>query len=239
MRLPSALPLLAGLLAVYLIAPFLAGIGQAGLADWRGVDAGQLFDAAAVSVGSATLATVLVAIGGVPLGYVLARRRGRGFALLGFVVQLPLALPPLASGTLLLFLVGYASPIGRWTDGALTDSFAGIVLAEAFVSGAVPDRRRPLRVYAAVDPVLEDVAATLGHGPWAVFRRVSLALSTPCDRRRAAADLAARLRRVRRHRDACLSSRTPCRYLPMSRSAARACRRCCRSCCRRCCWPCS
>jgi hypothetical protein len=64
----------------------------------------------------------------------LARGSGRGMALLGFVVQLPLALPPLASGVLLLFLLGYSSPLGRLTDGALTDSFYGIVLAEAFVA---------------------------------------------------------------------------------------------------------
>ncbi len=97
-------------------------------------------------------------------------------AALGFVVQLPLALPPLASGVLLLFLLGFASPLGRLTGGALTDSFAGIVLAEAFVAA-------PFLVVAArsafggVDPALEGVAATLGHRPGAVFRRVSLALA--------------------------------------------------------------
>ena len=97
-------------------------------------------------------------------------------ALLGFVVQLPLALPPLASGILLLFLFGYASPLGRLTGGAFTDSFAGIVLAEAFV--AAPFLIVAARsAFAAVDPALEDVAATLGHRPGAVFRRVSLALS--------------------------------------------------------------
>ena len=97
-------------------------------------------------------------------------------ALLGFVVQLPLALPPLTSGILLLFLFGYASPLGRLTGGAFTDSFAGIVLAEAFV--AAPFLIVAARsAFAAVDPALEDAAATLGHRPGAVFRRVSLALS--------------------------------------------------------------
>ncbi len=97
-------------------------------------------------------------------------------ALLGFVVQLPLALPPLASGILLLFLLGYASPLGRLTGGAFTDSFAGIVLAQAFV--AAPFLIVAARsAFAAVDPALEDVAATLGHRPGSVFRRVSLALS--------------------------------------------------------------
>ncbi len=175
-RLPRALPLLAGLLAAYLIAPFIAGFSQLGQADWAKMDLAGLAEAGAVSIGSATVATALVALLGIPLAYLLARRPGRAMAVLGFVVQLPLALPPLASGTLLLFLVGYASPIGRLTHGALTDSFPGIVLAEAFVSAPfliIAARS----AFAGIDTALEDVSATLGHGPWAVFRRVSLALA--------------------------------------------------------------
>ncbi len=171
-----ALPWLAGLLALYLVAPFIAGLGQVGLADWTGVAWDGLLRAAAVSVGSASLATALVALGGVPLAFLLARRPGRAMGLLGFVVQLPLALPPLTSGILLLFLFGYASPIGRLTGGALTDSFTGIVLAEGFV--AAPFLIIAARsAFAAIDPVLEDVAATLGHQPGAVFLRVSLAIA--------------------------------------------------------------
>jgi molybdate transport system permease protein len=170
------LPVLAGLLALYLVAPLVTGLGELRLADWRGVDLGGLLQAGTVSVASATLAALLSSLGGVPLGYMLARRPGRAMALLGFVVQLPLALPPLASGTLLLFLVGYASPIGRLTGGALTDSFPGIVLAETFV--AAPFLIIAARsAFAALDPVLADVAATLGHRPWAVFRRVELAIA--------------------------------------------------------------
>ena len=177
-RRPGAVLPLAGLLAAYLLAPFLAAMGQVGGADWAGADLPALAQAGLVSVGSATLATVLVAAGGIPLGYLLARVPGRGMAVLGFVVQLPLALPPLASGVLLLFLLGYASPLGRLTGGALTDSFTGIVLAEAFV--AAPFLIVAARsAFAAVDPTLEDVAATLGHRPGAVFRRVSLALAAP------------------------------------------------------------
>jgi molybdate transport system permease protein len=170
------LPWLAGLLALYLAAPFVAGLGQVELANWSGVAWDGLLRAAAVSVASATLATALVALCGIPLALLLARSSGRAMALLGFVVQLPLALPPLTSGILLLFLFGYASPIGRLTGGALTDSFTGIVLAETFV--AAPFLIIAARsAFAAVDPVLEDVAATLGHRPGAVFRRVSLALA--------------------------------------------------------------
>ncbi len=199
-RRPRILAPLALLLAVLLVAPFGAGLGQAGLADWSGVDVPGLFQAGIVSVTSATLATALVALGGIPLGYLLARTPGRGMALLGFVVQLPLALPPLASGILLLFLLGYASPLGRLTHGALTDSFLGIVLAETFV--AAPFLIVAARsAFAEVDPVLEDVAATLGHRPGAVFRRVSLALAFLGIWAGLLLDLAAGVRRVRRHGD--------------------------------------
>jgi ABC-type Fe3+/spermidine/putrescine transport system ATPase subunit/ABC-type sulfate transport system permease component len=175
-RLPAALWILAALLAIYLIAPFAAGLGEAGVADWRSVDVAALTSASIISLASATVATALVTVGGVPLGYLLVRRPGRAMALLSFIVQLPLALPPLSSGVLLLFLVGYSSPLGRLTQGALIDSFAGIVLAEAFVSAPfliIAARS----AFAGVDPNLEDVAATLGHRSWSVFVRISLPLA--------------------------------------------------------------
>ncbi len=174
--LPRPLTLLASLLALYLGAPLLAAALHAGQADWRGADWPTLGRASVVSLASATVATALVTLTGVPLGYRLARQPGRATALIGTLVQLPLALPPLASGILLLFLIGYASPLGRVTNGALTDSFAGIVLAEAFV--AAPFLIIAARsAFAGVDPALEQVAATLGLPPAHVFRLVSLPLA--------------------------------------------------------------
>ena len=177
-RIPAPLPWLAGLLAVYLSAPLIAGAQQAGLADWNSVDTTALLHASAVSITSATTATLIIALGGIPLGYLLARLPGRAMATVGFLVQLPLALPPLASGILLLFLVGYSSPIGRLTSGALTDSFAGIVVAEVFV--AAPFLIIAARsAFASIDPVLEGVAATLGRRPLYVFFRVSAPIAWP------------------------------------------------------------
>jgi ABC-type sugar transport system ATPase subunit/ABC-type sulfate transport system permease component len=177
-RIPAPLPWLAGLLAIYLITPLVAGVQQAGLADWKSVDTASLLHACAVSIASATVATLIIALGGIPLGYLLARLPGRIMAIVGFLVQLPLALPPLTSGILLLFLVGYSAPIGRLTAGALTDSFAGIVVAEVFV--AAPFLIIAARsAVASIDPVLEDVAATLGRRPLYVFFHVTLPIAWP------------------------------------------------------------
>lgn len=180
-RIPAPLPWLGALLAIYLCAPFAAAIQQVGLTDWQSVNATALWRALAVSLGSATLSVALILIGGVPLAYCLARVPGRKMAVFGFIVQLPLAMPPLASGILLLFLVGPYAPLGLLGHGALTDSFAGIVLAETFV--AAPFLIIAARsAFASVDPVLEDVAATLGRGRLTTFMKVSLPIAWPAIR---------------------------------------------------------
>jgi ABC-type sulfate/molybdate transport systems ATPase subunit/ABC-type sulfate transport system permease component len=179
----AARPLLwlAALLAVYLCAPFVASVPQLGRADWANVDWRATWSAVGISAASASVASLAILLGGVPLGYFLARSTSRKVALLGFVVQLPLALPPLTSGVLLLFLLGPYSWVGRFTNGVLTDSFAGIVLAEVFVAA-------PFLIIAAksafttVDPVLDDVAATLGHHAGSRFFRVMLPVAWPAIR---------------------------------------------------------
>ena len=177
-RFPAPLAWLASLLALYLISPLLAGLYAAGNAGWQNLDSASLLRACGISIASATSATVVIAAFGIPLGYILARSSGRAMAALGFVVQLPLALPPLTSGILLLFLIGYAAPLGQLTHGALTDSFLGIVLAEVFVAA-------PFLIIAArsafseVDPALEGVAASLGRGRLESFWKVSLPIARP------------------------------------------------------------
>ncbi|MEM5457758.1 ATP-binding cassette domain-containing protein [Paraburkholderia phytofirmans] len=183
MKRTAARPLLwlAALLAVYLCAPFVASVPQLGRADWANVDWRATWSAVGISAASASVASLAILLGGVPLGYFLARSTSRKVALLGFVVQLPLALPPLTSGVLLLFLLGPYSWVGRFTNGVLTDSFAGIVLAEVFVAA-------PFLIIAAksafttVDPVLDDVAATLGHHAGSRFFRVMLPVAWPAIR---------------------------------------------------------
>ncbi|MFM0555425.1 ATP-binding cassette domain-containing protein [Paraburkholderia sediminicola] len=183
MKRTAARPLLwlAALLAVYLCAPFVASVPQLGAADWANVDWRATWSAVGVSAASASVASLAILLGGVPLGYFLARSNSRKVALLGFVVQLPLALPPLTSGVLLLFLLGPYSWVGRFTNGMLTDSFAGIVLAEVFV--AAPFLIIAAKsAFTAVDPVLDDVAATLGHHAGSRFFRVMLPVAWPAIR---------------------------------------------------------
>jgi molybdate transport system permease protein len=82
---------------------------------------------------------------------------------------------------LLLFLAGPYSFIGQLCGGALTDSFTGIVLAQTFV--AAPFLVIAARsAFAGVDPVYEDVAATLGHHSYSRFFRVTLPLAWPAIR---------------------------------------------------------
>ena len=174
----SPLPWLAGLLAVYLAAPLCALVLQLGTSGLGGLRSPGLVGALEVSVGAATISCALIAVAGIPLAYMLARRKGRVIGLLAAMVQLPLAMPPLAAGILLLFLVGPYTPIGRLAGGHLTDSLIGIVLAQTFVASpflVVAGRSS----FADVDPALEGVAATLGHGPWARFWRVSLPVAWP------------------------------------------------------------
>ncbi|RDU98213.1 ATP-binding cassette domain-containing protein [Trinickia dinghuensis] len=180
MKRSVARPLLplAVLLAIYLCLPFIASVPQISHVNWANVDWRSTWSAVGVSVASASTAALIILIAGVPLGYWLARSSSRAMAVLGFVVQLPLALPPLTSGILLLFLVGPYSAIGHALNGALTDSFAGIVVAETFV--AAPFLIVAARsAFSAVDPVFEDVAATLGHHAMSRFMRVVLPAAWP------------------------------------------------------------
>ncbi len=131
-----------------------------------------------VSLETATIAAAAIALLGTPLAYLLARGGGLAGRALGVLVALPLALPPLVSGLLLLFLVGPYTALGRLFSGQLTETRAAIVLAQTFV--AAPFFVLVARAaFAAVDPALEQVAATLGHGRAARFARVAIPAALP------------------------------------------------------------
>lgn len=168
---------LGGLLALYLLVPVLAFLvrlsHQAPLPSTPG-----LWDAVWVSSSSATISVLVIALAGIPLAYALAHSRSWIATAVGVAVYLPLALPPLMSGILLLFLVGPYTTVGRLFGGHLTGTLAGVVIAQSFVSAPfliVAARS----AFEAADPALEDVAATLGRRPLARFFQVSLPAAAP------------------------------------------------------------
>jgi len=174
-RVSSPLPWLGGLLTLYLLVPIVAFVVR--LAGGAPASPG-LGSALATSLFTATIATAVIIVLGTPLAYLLARRRGGVGRVLLALVALPLALPTLMSGILLLYVVGPFTIPGELFGGKLTDTRAGIVLAQIFVAA-------PFLIIAAraaflgVDPALEEVAATLGHGRVARFARVAVPAALP------------------------------------------------------------
>ncbi len=115
------------------------------------------------------------------LAFVLARCRVPGKAVLSALVMLPLVLPPVVTGLILLDLFGPNAPLGRffalfglqfgfrWTGAALA---AGLV--------ALPLMVRPIRLgLEGVDPALHEALAVAGHGPWSRLWRLDLPLALP------------------------------------------------------------
>lgn len=163
----------AALVLLYLAVPVVAFVVRLPGTDWARASAPGLWQALTLSVISASIATGISALLGIPLAFLLARSRRWYARLAGIAVQLPLALPPLVSGILLIFVVGPYTFLGQLFGGALTDSVVGIVLAQVFV--AAPFLIVSVRsAFAALDPAADDVAATLGHHRVARFLRVAL-----------------------------------------------------------------
>ena len=126
------LALLGGLLAIYLLAPLAYLIVSAGNPNLVAAIGDPVALAALqTSLLSATLSTAIIACLGVPLGYLLARRRFWGRATLGILLLVPLVFPPVVSGVLLLALFGPYGPIGAIFANAgleLDSSLVGIML---------------------------------------------------------------------------------------------------------------
>ena len=119
---------------------------------------------------------------GIALGWLLARRAFRGKAAVETLLNLPLVLPPVVTGYLLLLTFGRHGWIGqfldRWCGVRLVFDWKGAALAAAVVS--FPLMVRAIRLtFAAVDPRLEQAARTLGAGPLDTFFSVTLPLARP------------------------------------------------------------
>lgn len=142
----------------------------------------RVLEALRLSLVTATLATAICLVLGVPLAWLLARGNLPGRRLLRALVTVPLVLPPVVGGVALLLVLGRNGLAGRWLHEAFGFSLpfttAGVVVAEAFVA-------MPFLVISvegalkAADSRFEEAATTLGASRWRVFSRITLPLVAP------------------------------------------------------------
>ena len=129
--------------------------------------------------GVAVLATLPVAFA---VAWLLARYRFPGRVILDALVHLPLVLPPVVTGWLLLIAFGPLGPVGRWLESwfgaTLMFRWTGAALAAAIM--ALPLMVRAMRLsIEGIDRRLEGAARTLGATPWHSFWTISLPLALP------------------------------------------------------------
>jgi molybdate transport system permease protein len=129
----------------------------------------------------ATAATLAVLPLGVGLAWLLARRRFPGRTLVETLVSLPLVMPPVATGLILLVLFSRRGVIGGWLERVgieIVFTWKAVVLAMAIMG--LPLLVRTARAgFEQVHARYEDVAATLGARPLRVFLTISLPLAWP------------------------------------------------------------
>lgn len=128
---------------------------------------------------AAVLATLPVAFA---IAWALARGRFPGKLLLDAAVHLPLVLPPVVIGWLLLLALGPAGPVGglldRWLGVSVMFRWTGAAIAAGIM--ALPLMVRAIRLsIEAIDHRIEDAARTLGAGPGWCFLTILLPLSLP------------------------------------------------------------
>ena len=142
-------------------------------ADWTAI---------LLSVRVATVATLIATPLGIAVAWLLARRNFWGKSVLDALIYLPLVLPPVVTGYLLLLTFGRKGLVGGWLADNLGIVFAFRWTGAALACGvmAFPLLVRPIRLsIEAVDRKLEQAASTLGAAPWRVFLTVTLPLALP------------------------------------------------------------
>ncbi|MER6530281.1 molybdate ABC transporter permease subunit [Streptomyces sp. NPDC001508] len=179
--LPLLLP---GVVALaFLLLPLLALLVRA---PWSSlpdlVSSTEVWQALQLSLITATAATGVSLVLGVPLAWLLARTDFPGRGVVRALVTLPLVLPPVVGGVALLLALGRNGVVGQWLDSwfgiTLPFTTTGVVIAEAFVAMPflVISVEGTLR---AADPRFEEAATTLGASRFTAFRRVTLPLIAP------------------------------------------------------------
>lgn len=168
-------------LLVMLIIPLLVilqdGLRE-GLAEfWRQITLPMAWHALKLTLWTSALMTLINTIMGVLTAFVIVRYEFPGKSILNGIIDLPLAIPTLVTGVMLVILFGPQEALGAWLKNKFDFSviFAppGIILALLFLTFPF--------VVRSVQPVLMDLnraqehaAATLGAGAWTIFRRIIL-----------------------------------------------------------------
>lgn len=132
------------------------------------------------TLGVAALSTLAIFPFGVAIAWWFARREWRGKSLVETLVALPLVMPPVATGLVLLKLLGRHSLLGGFIENTLgieiVFTWKAVVVATAVMS--FPLLVSTVRVaFENVSPRLELIARTLGAGPWRVFATITLPLA--------------------------------------------------------------
>lgn len=139
-------------------------------------------EALTLSVKVATFCTLLICIPAIAVAWLLAKKAFIGKSLLDGLVHIPLILPPVVPGFLLLILLGNQGLVGKWlheTFGiTIAFTWMGAVIASAVM--AFPLMVRSTRqAISQVDTKLEIAAQSLGASPLKVFFSVTLPLAIP------------------------------------------------------------
>ena len=142
----------------------------------------QEWEAVWLSARVAACAALLCLPLGVALAWVLEHKTFRGKFLVDVLVQLPMVLPPVVPGYLLLLLLGTQGPLGGFLQRhfgiVVAFTWQGAVIASAVM--AFPLMVQPIRIaFRLIDARIEKAAATLGARPAVVFWTVSLPLAIP------------------------------------------------------------
>src|SRR5262249_5770291 len=126
------------------------------------------------------LSTLLILPFGLATAWLLARRQWPGKSIVETLVSLPLVMPPVATGLILLKLFGRRGPLGGFLYEHLSldivFTWRGVLIALGVMS--FPLLVRSTRIaFEEVNPRLEQIACTLGAGPMRVFRTITLPLA--------------------------------------------------------------
>lgn len=178
-----ALDVVAVLFALALAMPVVALVVRAVAMGslWRTTGSTVVLEALALSLATTAVSLVITVALGLPLAFVLARRRFRGSSLMETAVDLPIVLPPSVAGLALLLLFGRRGLLGGTLEVAgieLPFTIAAVVIAQVFVSAPFFIRSARAGI-AGVPRDLEDAARVDGASETSVFRTVTVALAGP------------------------------------------------------------